>query len=165
MWNSTCWKHVTCEISHGKNMSHVIFTFDISHVKNMWNFTCEISHVKFHMWNFTCEISQVKFHMWNFTGEEHVTWETHGFWDSHVLLKLHMWITCESHVKYIIIFCKGYISIETEFAHVQQWSLNNKLVINTSKTKEIIFWRSKKASSKYNLPLLNNIQCVNQVYF
>ena len=54
-------------------------------------------------------------------------------------------------------------SIETEFAHVQQWSLNNKLVINTSKTKEIIFWRSKKASSKYNLPLLNNIQRVNHV--
>ena len=55
------------------------------------------------------------------------------------------------------------ISIETEFAHVQEWSLNNKLVINTSKTKEIIFWRSKKASSKYNLPLLNNIQRVNHV--
>ena len=55
------------------------------------------------------------------------------------------------------------ISIETEFAHVQEWSLNNKLVINTSKTKEIIFWRSKKASSKYNLPLLNNIQHVNHV--
>ena len=55
------------------------------------------------------------------------------------------------------------ISIETEFAHVQDWSLNNKLVINTSKSKEIIFWRSKKASSKYNLPLLNNIQRVNHV--
>ena len=55
------------------------------------------------------------------------------------------------------------ISIETEFAHVQEWSQNNKLVINTSKTKEIIFWRSKKASSKYNLPLLNNIQRVNHV--
>ena len=55
------------------------------------------------------------------------------------------------------------ISIENEFAHVQEWSLNNKLVINTSKTKEIIFWRSKKAFSKYNLPLLNNIQRVNHV--
>ena len=57
------------------------------------------------------------------------------------------------------------ISIETEFAHVQEWSLNNKLVIKTSKTKKIIFWRSKKASSKYNLPpcLLNNIQRVNHV--
>ena len=54
------------------------------------------------------------------------------------------------------------ISIETEFAHVQQWSLNNKLVINTSKTKEIIFWRSKRLS-KYNLPLLNNIQRVKHV--
>ena len=57
------------------------------------------------------------------------------------------------------------ISIETEFAHVQEWSQNNKLVINTSKTKEIIFWRSKKASSKYNLPLLNNIQRVNHFVF
>ena len=55
------------------------------------------------------------------------------------------------------------ISIETEFAHVQEWSQNNKLVINTSKSEEIIFWRSKKASSKYNLPLLNNIQRVNPV--
>ena len=43
------------------------------------------------------------------------------------------------------------ISIEIEFAHVQEWSLNNKLVINTSKTKEIIFWLSTKASSKYNI--------------
>ena len=36
------------------------------------------------------------------------------------------------------------ISIETEFAHVQEWSLNNKLVIITSKTKENIFWRQKR---------------------
>ena len=54
------------------------------------------------------------------------------------------------------------ISIETEFAHVQHWLLNNKLVINTSKTKKVIFWCSKKTSSKYNLPLLNNIH-VNHV--
>ena len=56
------------------------------------------------------------------------------------------------------------IHIETEFAmSVQELLLNNKLVINTSKTKEIIFWHSKRASSKYSLPLLNNIQRVNHV--
>ena len=46
------------------------------------------------------------------------------------------------------------ISIETEFAHVQQWLLNNKLVINTSKTKEIIFWRSKKGLFKIQLTIV-----------
>ena len=52
------------------------------------------------------------------------------------------------------------ISIETEFAHVQQRSLNNKLtswlLIPARPRKLLFFWRSKKASSKYNLPLLNN---------
>ena len=108
---------------------HVAFTYKISnaifhiwksHVKSLiWTFTREIpqfinmSHVEFHVWNFTCEnftcgISHVKFHMWNFTCEiSHVknivTWETHGFWDSRVLLEVHKWITCESHVIYILI--------------------------------------------------------------
>ena len=117
-WNFTCW-----------NVSHVKFhmwefTCGISHVKNMSYeyFTCEISHVKFHMWNFTCEISHVKFHMWNFTCEEYVTWETHGFWDSHVLLELHMWITCESHGKHIKIFCKGYTKRHNDIlSFLVQW--------------------------------------------
>ena len=91
-------------------------TYELSHVEfqslltcRMWNFTFGISRVEIcHTWSFTCEISHVKFHMWYFTCEEYVTWETHGFWDSHVLLELHMWITCESHGKHITIFCKGW---------------------------------------------------------
>ena len=95
----------TLEIPQFINMSHVEL--------HMWNFTCEILHVKSHMWKTShTRISHVKFHMWNFTCEiSHVknivTWETHGFWDSHVLLELHKWITCEPHVKHITIFCKG----------------------------------------------------------
>ena len=64
----------------------------------MWNFTCEIPHVKFHMWNFTCEISHVKFshvkfHMWRICHMGN-TW----------VLKIHMcyWnFTCESHVNHM----------------------------------------------------------------
>ena len=124
----------TCEFSHVRISHEKIhmwnFTCEKSHVKfHMWNFTCEISHVKFHMWNFTCEISHVKSsHMWNFTCDfSHVTlhmWntcethidstcvshvklipcETHGIWNSHVFLELHM---CESHVSDVRNFCKG----------------------------------------------------------
>ena len=89
----------TCEISHVK------FHMWLSHVKfhmyfHMWNFTCEISRVN-HMWNFACEISQMKFHMWSFTCEiSHVKFHTWNFTcDSHV--KFHMWnFTCHSHVKF-----------------------------------------------------------------
>ena len=130
------WKF-TSEISHVKN--HMWnFTCEISHVKfHMWNFTCEKqSHGKFHMWNFTCEISHVKsshmgnfpcefshvtLHMWN-TCETHidrtcdshvklVPCETHGIWNSHVFLELHM---CESHVSHMRNFCKGWNMTEHE---------------------------------------------------
>ena len=110
MWN------FTCENPHVKfHMWN--FTCEISHVKfHMWNLTCEISHVKFHMWKaVTCEISHVKFHMWLFTCETYVKHiliahvkiipsETHGIWDSHVFLELHM---CETHGNHMRNFCKG----------------------------------------------------------
>ena len=111
----------TCDVSHVK--FHMwLFPCDISHVKfHMWpftcDFTCEVSHVKFHMWNFTCERqSRVKFHMWKFICDiSHVKHimishvkifmcETHGIWNSHVILE--PWI-CESHGSHMRYFCKG----------------------------------------------------------
>ena len=35
------------------------------------------------------------------------------------------------------------VSLEEEFAHIIDWSFNNKLRVNTSKNKEIVFRRSR----------------------
>ena len=127
MWNFTCGNTYHMWKSHVKFhmwLSHVTFTCDF----HMWNCTCENSHVTvFHMWNFTCEISHVKqshgkfhviFHVTLHTRntcETHVDstcvshvkiipYETHGIWDSHVFLELHM---CESHASHMRNFCKA----------------------------------------------------------
>ena len=128
MWKVT-WLHMwnfTWETSHGKFADTCTilyvefhmwnFTCENSHVKiNTRNFTCEISRVKnSHMGNFTCEISLVNFQMWN-TCETHfdsifvlrvkiISCETHGIWDSHVFLELHM---CEPYVSHMRNFCNG----------------------------------------------------------
>ena len=78
----------------------------------MWNFTCEISHVKFHMWNFTCEISHVELHM-SFTREIlHVKFYMWSFTcDSHV--KFHMWnFTCENTCEI------SHVKVKCEISHV-----------------------------------------------
>ena len=36
----------------------------------------------------------------------------------------------------------------------------NKLRINITKTKEIVFWRTKQASKKHNIPMIQNIERV-----
>ena len=123
----------TCEISHVKvicEISHVTFTCEISYVKfHMWNFTSEKqSHGKFHMW-----FSHVTLHMWN-TCETHVDstcvshvkiipCETHGIWESHVFLELHM---CESHVSNMRNFCKGYSTwlIDNHLCSLPKWNFS-----------------------------------------
>ena len=64
-----------CDLSHMK--FHIrFFTCEISHVKShMLNFTRKTSHVKFHMWYVTCEISQGKISQTN-SHVEFVTWES-----------------------------------------------------------------------------------------
>ena len=100
MWKVTRWKShvdghmwkITCEKSHVKSL--------------MWKVTCGKSHVKSHVWNSTCEIPHVKFHLWKLNRMRNFTWgkitcERHGFWDSHVILELHMWIICETHEHFL----------------------------------------------------------------
>jgi len=55
------------------------------------------------------------------------------------------------------------VSMEDEFQNIQDWSAKNKLKINNTKTKEIIFWRSRQCVNKYNIPLLVGIERVNSV--
>ena len=54
--------------------------------------------------------------------------------------------------------------METEFGNVERWSNANKLILNTKKTKEIIFYKSKIAKSKHsnNINKLNNIDRIEQ---
>ena len=127
-----CVSHVihmwfTCEvpITHVNLKTHV---FPMWHILHMWNFTCEISHVKFHMWNFTCEISHVNFtceiliwhvfHMWNFTCEiSHVKFHMWHISTREIpIVKFHMWyviklwnFTCES----------SYVTFHVWFLHVK----------------------------------------------
>ena len=54
-------------------------------------------------------------------------------------------------------------SVEAELQHIANWSCDNKQTINTSKTKEIIFWKFGKSTKHYNIPLIPNIECVDQV--
>jgi len=55
---------------------------------------------------------------------------------------------------------KSPVSLEEEFAHIIDWSFNNKLTINTSKTKETVFRRSR-FPNKLLPPLLPDIQRVD----
>jgi len=54
------------------------------------------------------------------------------------------------------------VSLEEEFAHITDWSFNNKLTVNTSKTKEIVFRRSR-FPNKLLPPLLPDIQRVDSI--
>ena len=51
-------------------------------------------------------------------------------------------------------------SIEAEYSNIVDWSEKNKLRINITKTKEIVFWRTKQASKKHNIPMIQNIERV-----
>ncbi|MFZ2538516.1 MAG: reverse transcriptase family protein [Oscillospiraceae bacterium] len=53
-------------------------------------------------------------------------------------------------------------SLELELKHVLDWSEKNKLILNTKKTKEIIFWRSNKTANKFDIPLIPGIERVTQ---
>ena len=54
-------------------------------------------------------------------------------------------------------------SVEAELQYIANWSCDNKQTINTSKTKEIIFWKFGKSTKHYNIPLIPNIERVDQV--
>ena len=54
-------------------------------------------------------------------------------------------------------------SIVKEFDNVKQWSSSHKLLINNSKTKEIIFWKSKMAKNKHDVDLIDGIERVESV--
>ena len=54
-------------------------------------------------------------------------------------------------------------SIELELENIINWSHLNKLTINKSKTKEIIFWKSGKVSKILNIPTIPRIERVQQV--
>ena len=54
-------------------------------------------------------------------------------------------------------------SVEVELQHIVNWSCDNKQTINTSKTKEIIFWKSGKSTKNINIPLIPHIERVDQV--
>ena len=54
-------------------------------------------------------------------------------------------------------------SIEVELQNIINWSHLNKLTINKSKTKEIIFWKSGKVSKNLNIPTIPQIERVQQV--
>ena len=54
-------------------------------------------------------------------------------------------------------------SIEGEFAHIQDWSIDNKLNINKTKTVEIIFWRTSKIKVKYHIPNIVEVERVDSV--
>ena len=54
-------------------------------------------------------------------------------------------------------------SIEDEFAHIQDWSIANKLNINKTKTVEIIFWRTSQIKVKYHVPNIMEVERVDSV--
>ena len=54
-------------------------------------------------------------------------------------------------------------SIEDEFAHIQDWSIANKLNINKTKTVEIIFWRTSKIKVKYHIPNISEVERVDSI--
>ena len=64
----------------------------------------------------------------------------------------------------LIVPQKTDCSIETEFRNIIDWSFLNKQNINTSKTKEIIFWKSGYSSrSHLDVPAIPLIERVHQV--
>ena len=53
-------------------------------------------------------------------------------------------------------------TLEDEFENVKKWSHDNKLTINKSKTKEIIFWKNGRVNNKCTIPLIPCIERVDQ---
>ena len=53
--------------------------------------------------------------------------------------------------------------IDEELANIITWAEINKQKINTNKTKEIIFWKTGKPSKTINIPLIPQIERVQQV--
>ena len=53
--------------------------------------------------------------------------------------------------------------IDEELKNIVNWAENNKQNINTNKTKEIIFWKTGKPSKAINIPLIPQIERVQQV--
>ena len=53
--------------------------------------------------------------------------------------------------------------IEEELKNIVTWAENNKQNINTNKTKEIIFWKTGKPSKAINIPLIPQIERVQQI--
>ena len=63
---------------------------------------------------------------------------------------------------YILVPQDSSVSLESELMHVQHWSVNNKLMLNTAKTKEIVFRRPRARSSE-SPSLLPNIERVDHI--
>ena len=53
-------------------------------------------------------------------------------------------------------------SMEAEYENAVEWPNSMELTLNTKKTKEIIFYRSRQARSKYNIERLNGIERIEQ---
>ena len=53
--------------------------------------------------------------------------------------------------------------IDEELANIVNWAEINKQKIKTNKTKEIIFWKTGKPSKAINIPLIPQIERVQQV--
>jgi hypothetical protein len=58
---------------------------------------------------------------------------------------------------------KTNVCMDDEFKHIIKWSSENKLLINTNKTREIIFWKTKQCSNNYIIPTMDNIERVSVV--
>ena len=54
------------------------------------------------------------------------------------------------------------VSLATEFDHIRKWADDNKMTINTTKTKEIVFRRPSPLRF-HLLPSIQGIQLVDQV--
>ena len=52
--------------------------------------------------------------------------------------------------------------IDVELENVENWSKSAKLILNTKKTKEIIFYKSKIAKHKFNIEKLGNIERIEE---
>ena len=52
--------------------------------------------------------------------------------------------------------------IDVELENVESWSNSTKLTLNTKKTKEIIFYKSKVAKRKFNIEKLGNIERIEE---
>ena len=52
------------------------------------------------------------------------------------------------------------VSLESEFTHVLDWSMKNKLKLNTSKSKEIVFcFRLSRHIAAPPLPAVEQVTC------